>query len=134
MPKNKNNILPNPETGQLTVNISLITFKEDGFFFIYSPALHVYGFDKNKKAALKSFDKQLSIFLTYTSNNNILVESLIKMGWKNIGAIKKPKMIMPELDELLEIDPEFRKIHSTKECRIKIKEIQLPIQNLNPTI
>jgi|GEM_PF-2932017 hypothetical protein len=109
------------------VTISLVIFKEDGFYFAYSPALHVYGFDKNKKEAFKIFIKQLDTFIQYSINNNTLIDSLLKMGWKNLGAVKKPKMVMPELNELLEIDPEFKKIHLNKDYSIKTKEVKLPI-------
>jgi len=126
MPK-KGDSIPDANSDSLTFQISLIVFKEDDGFFIYSPAFHMYGFHKNKKEAIKSFEKNLDVFLEYTSRNRILVESLLAIGWQKRGTVKNPKMLMPSLDMLLEIDSELRKIHFKIAYQIKIKEIQLPL-------
>lgn len=64
---------------KVKVSLSVIEFKEDNIYFVYSPALDLTGYDRTLKGAHRSFEETLSYFLEYTLENQTLEAELKRL-------------------------------------------------------
>lgn len=84
----------------LEIELSLISYQEDGVDVIYSPTLDLFGYGKTVEEAKDSFEVTLQEFVRYTTNKKTLVAELQKLGWKITGR-RKRNLAAPDLNELL---------------------------------
>ena len=77
----------------ITATVSLISFKDNDSFIVYSPELEVYGYGDDLNEAVNSFNITLEEFLRYTVNKGSFQDELTRMGWKIIKKSKKDYQI-----------------------------------------
>ena len=88
------------------VELDVLMLKEDDYYVAYCPSLDLSAYGKNRKQALRSFEKNLDIFLDETSRKGTLEKVLLKLGWtlrQTPRVIYKPPGISPR--ELLRLNP-----------------------------
>ena len=64
------------------INVEVIIVKEDEYFVAYCPSLELSAYGDSKESALRSFDKEVKIFLDETHKRGTLEKYLLKNGWK----------------------------------------------------
>ena len=97
------------EKDSVTVNVSVILFKEDDSQIVYCPALDLSGSGNNVAEAKESFAIVIAEYLTYTIRKGTLWSDLKNLGWSIKKGNKKPA-IPPPMSELLESNDEFSRI------------------------
>ena len=114
-------------TSQIEVQLSLLTFEEDGVIIYYSPALDLSGYGKNNREAKESFNIALEEFLQYTLNKATLKSVLKNLGWKLSGKGKTIKYQQPFLDHMLAENKYLSSVVREKEFQRINQTIYLPI-------
>jgi len=95
------------EDSTVETELALVSFQEEGVYFVYCPALDLTGYGDNEEEAKSSFATTLKIYLDYTINNNTLLEDLEKHGWR----IKsKNKLKSPDFAFLFKHNEQFKSI------------------------
>jgi len=90
----------------VNVELHILSFEEDGIFYVYSPALDLTGYGNSDDEAMKSFQTMLEEFVHYTENKKTVYKELERLGW-TINA--KKKRVHPPLEEqLLEDNETYR--------------------------
>ncbi|MDM1458257.1 hypothetical protein HX025_16625 [Myroides odoratimimus] len=74
------------KAGSVVASISVLSFKEDNTFIVYTPQLDISGYGNTYEEALNSFENSLEMFLDYTTNKNTLYKTLSDLGWKPIAS------------------------------------------------
>jgi len=73
------------ETNILTsMEISVITFKDEGSIFAYCPSLNLISYGDTEEDAKESFRFIFDEYIQYTTENNTLIEDLLKTGGNSI--------------------------------------------------
>ncbi|MEX6686594.1 hypothetical protein QTN47_03760 [Danxiaibacter flavus] len=106
----------------VTVKIDVIEYKEDGIFYVYSPALDLVGYCNTLSDARRSWDVVLDEYLHFTANNNSLIEDLQKRGWK-IKARHAP--MPPTFSWLVQKDDNLTEMINKHDYKKKSKPIHL---------
>lgn len=114
------------QKNEVDVNLSLISFEEDGSFIIYCPALDVSGYGYTEEEARESFTTSLASFFQYTMNKKTFVQELTRLGWrvKNLHKIMSP----PEMTHLLSENENFSRIFNNHPFRKYDTKIQIPLE------
>lgn len=89
---------------EVTINLTLIGYREDECFVVYSPALNLYGYGDTDKEAFNSFEETINLYIDCVISENTLEKDLKKLGWKKHTHFKKrfnppkydPREIMSE--------------------------------------
>ncbi|TZF81044.1 hypothetical protein FW774_19540 [Pedobacter sp. BS3] len=92
------------------INMPILTWKEDGIFYIYSPFLDLTGYGTSEQEAKDSFKITLTEFVKYMENKGTTYEELKRLGW-TVNE-KKKRVHPPEYDQLLEDNDTFRDLTS----------------------
>lgn len=100
--------------------LSLVGFKEDGVFIIYSPALDIAGYASSIKEAQISFEIVLEEFIRYTQQNNTLEKALLELGWY----ISEDKIQAPKNSDLVQRNPMYSDIVNSKEYKAFQEELE----------
>jgi hypothetical protein len=100
--------LSNKKRG-ITVNVPVLSFKEDNAHIIYCPALDLSGSGNTLSEARESFVTVVTEYLDYTTHKGTLWTDLKKLGW-TIQKNKKKPATPPPMSELLESNDEFSRI------------------------
>lgn len=66
---------------EVTVNLPLIIFEEDGSQIVFCPALDISGYGRSEPDALASFKINLGEFLLYTIRKKTFKDEMKHMGW-----------------------------------------------------
>ena len=111
---------------QHEVRLSLLKFKEDHVFIIYSPSLDLSGYGKDTRSAKRSFEIAMEEFVSYTANKGTLVKELERLGWKITGSRTKPKYQPPYLDQMFTERPYLGEIFRNKEFHRYEEEVLFP--------
>jgi hypothetical protein len=111
---------------RVSVNLSVLAFKDDDSFIVYSPALDLSGYGDTEQEAEQSFQESLSAFLDYSTNKGTLEKELIRLGWKISGKAKKRVLTPPELDELLRDNEMLSTIVKEKDFSKKNERLEIP--------
>jgi hypothetical protein len=113
--------------GAIETGLSLLSFKEDKVFIIYSPELDLAGSGYNLIQAKASFWETVSEFFRYTTSKGTLVAELRRLGWTVSGTKKKPKVSTPpDFDQMLRANEEFKDILYNKEYSKFTETVQIP--------
>ena len=72
-----------------SLQVGIVSFQEDDCFYVYCPSLNLIGCGHDEKEANESFNIVLDEYISYTEENNTLIEDLEKHGWKIEGNTKK---------------------------------------------
>ena len=113
----------NDDKHSVNVKLSLIEFEEDGFFFVYSPALDLTGYGKTHEEARDSYNVAMEEFIKYTTNKKTIAEVLANLGW-NVS--KKKRISAPSLSELLQSRVYLEEIFTEKQFRKTDEEVNIP--------
>jgi hypothetical protein len=113
------------KTGHKSINVklSLIEFKEDGLYFIYSPALDLTGYGKTENEAKQSYNLAMEEFLKYTTHKETIFKELKRLGWT---ISKKKKLSAPSLSALLQSRSYLDKIFTDKNFRKTDETVSIP--------
>ncbi|MDM1500156.1 hypothetical protein [Myroides odoratimimus] len=117
------------KAGSVVASISVLSFKEDNTFIVYTPQLDISGYGNTYEEALNSFENSLEMFLDYTTNKNTLYKTLSDLGWKLIkGSEKKPKKISaPLLSQLIIKNDYLADLLNNQSLQTSSKEVVIPI-------
>jgi len=118
----------NLERGKSGINtkLSLLSFKEDGAYIIYSPALDLSGYGNTEEEAKESFQVVLEEFITYCMNKKTFYEELKRLGWHIKGGKTDPEIKSPDWTDLLKNNPELEDILENKQFTKFNQEVNLP--------
>ncbi len=109
----------------IQMSLSLYVWEEEGAFFVYAPTLDLTGYGNSEKEAKKSFEITLEEFLEYTHNKNTMFDDLENLGW-TVNR-KKIKVRIPEFEDMINENEEFRQILTKPGYRKEDKNINLVI-------
>ena len=113
--------------GAVETGLSLLSFKEDNVFIIYSPELDLAGSGNDLNQAKASFWETVSEFFRYTANKGTLMSELQRLGWKVAGTKKKPRVSAPpDFNQLLQSNDEFKDILHNKDYSKFTENVQIP--------
>lgn len=71
------------KNGQIkALSLTLIGYKSEGGFALYSPALDLYAHGENEEEAFEAFDETIFLYLDCVLSENTLEKDLKKLGWK----------------------------------------------------
>ena len=110
----------------IEVSVACILFEEDNITLIYSPALDITGYGKDKMEAKKSFKIALEEFIKYTLHKGTFESEMKRMGWK--VHIKKHTYEQPFFDKLLTENDYLSHIVRDKEFSKFNQNILLPAE------
>jgi hypothetical protein len=110
----------------ISVSVSLLSFKENDNFIIYSPALDLSGYGKSLEEAQESFNVAIEEFCRYTINKGTLTAELTKLGW-NISKRRKQVYKQPFLDDMLRNNTYLSNIVRDKDFSKYNSNIKLPV-------
>jgi hypothetical protein len=108
---------------KIKVKLSLVEFKENSCYIVYSPALDISGYAKTAKDARNSFKEALNYFLEYTIESNTLYQELRRLGWN----VENEKITPPNLKNLVKFNPNFVNIYDNHSLKTKSKQIEMPL-------
>ena len=91
-----------------SMELSLISYKDDEAYYWYCPALELTGYGDDEKQAQASFKIVLEEYIRYTTENQTLVADLKSLGWKITQ--KGNKLIPPKIAETLQKNTELTDI------------------------
>ena len=109
----------------ISMNLPMIEFEEDGSTIVYCPALDVSGYGNNAKEASDSFAICLGEFFLYSLHKKTFFDNLKSMGW--IIKNKHKKMQAPQLSKLLEDNENFSRIFNNFPYKKYDKQIEIPV-------
>ena len=91
-----------------TINLGIVTFKEDDCFFVYCPSLDLIGYGYTEQEANDSFNIVIDEYLKYTTEHGTLIADLEQRGWK----IKdnRKKITPPRLSDSLKRNNDLKNI------------------------
>ena len=87
-----------------SMQVGVITFKDDNVFHVYCPSLNLIGCGYTEKEADESFNIVFEEYIRYTTENNTLIDDLKSCGWKMQD---NGKLIPPKISESLTLDNDF---------------------------
>ena len=82
---------------EITMQLQVALFKEDGQFVAYCPALELSSYGDTPKEAKQAFDEALDIFVEETTEKGTLEKVLLQLGW-SLKRKPKPDYQPPQLD------------------------------------
>jgi hypothetical protein len=106
------------------VGLSLVEFKEDDVFIIYSPALDLSGYGYSLKEAKDSFSEALSEMFRYSTNKKTTDKLLADLGWSVKGSKKKPKFNPPKDSDLVHSNPLYNEIVNNKNYTVSREDVE----------
>lgn len=109
----------------INVGLTLYFWKEDDFYFVYSPALDLTGYGKSEEDAKSSFEITLGEFVKYTANKKTIYDELEALGW-TVNR-KKNRVHAPDTNELLADNEEFQHILSKGGVKFKNTNVELAL-------
>jgi hypothetical protein len=113
--------------GAVETGLSLLSFKEDKVFIIYSPELDIAGTGYNSIQAKASFWEAVSEFFRYTTSKGTLAQELRRLGWTVSGTKKKPRVgALPNFNQMLELNDEFKDILYNKDYSKSTEMVPIP--------
>lgn len=115
------------DNGKYTLDLHLISFKEDKNNIIYSPALDLVGYGKTQRDAMESFIEVVNEFIRYTHNKKTLRKVFADLGWVVKGGSKKPRFTPPANTEIAKNNELFTEILNNKNYRTFNQTLQLAI-------
>ncbi|MDH5379836.1 MAG: hypothetical protein OEW75_03230 [Cyclobacteriaceae bacterium] len=93
---------------EVTVGLTLYRWDEDGVYYVYSPALDLYGYGNTPVDATNSWEITFEEFIKYTHNKGTIFDELEKLGW-TVNR-KKKRVRAPEVEEMENNNLDFKNI------------------------
>lgn len=111
--------------GQTLVTLSLFIWEEEGLFYVFSPALDMYGYGKTEKEAKESFKVSFSEFAEYTDNKKTIFDELERLGWTTNR--KKNRIKAPDISDLMIDNIDLRSIISDPKVKQENTNVELTL-------
>lgn len=108
----------------ISVNLAVILFEEDGSKIMYCPALDVSGYGKTEEEAQQSFNIALGEFFLYTTRKKTFISEMERLGWTIRS--KHKSLQPPSMSELLNNNDNFSRIFNSFPFRKIDQSISLP--------
>lgn len=108
---------------EIDVELAIIEFKEDGLYFLYSPALDITGYGKTKSEARESYRLTVEEFMRYTINKRTLLKELEKLGWT---ISKNKEVFVPKLSALIQKRAYLEEILTEKKFNKSDERLTIP--------
>ena len=108
-----------------SMEISVIIFKEEGSIFAYCPSLNLISYGNTEEEAKESFRFIFDEYVQYTSENNTLIEDLLKIGWKFKG--NRKKLTPPSMFESLRKNKDFSDMFNKYEFKKQHIPLAIPV-------
>ena len=112
---------------KIVMNLSLITFEEEGSHIVYCPPLDLSGYGDTAIEALESFQVTLDELLKYTTNKGTLWNELERLGWKKRGTKRNPLLTQPDWDKLLRDNEPLQEIVKEHSFNKIEKKVEIPV-------
>ncbi len=77
------------KNGEITLNLTLIGYKDEGVFVVYAPALDMYAYGDDKDEAFLAFDESIHLYIDHVMEEDTLEKDLTRLGWKKHTYFKK---------------------------------------------
>lgn len=124
----------NVGTLAVTVNLQILRYTDKGIFFIYSPAIELYGYGNSESESIESFEINLEEYIDYGITNGTLHQDLLEHGWKikkvtqksslrNIRNAVKP----PKIDVLKASNPDLMELLNRNDVIQHQRSIMIPV-------
>ncbi len=108
----------------IEVKIDLVEYKEDGIYYVYSPAFDLIGYGKSTKEARESWEVVLEEYFSYTLNKKTLIKDLQSRGW----IIKTKKQFSsPSFTWMLQNNDQLSEIYNNYNFQKITKPISVPL-------
>ena len=95
------------EDGVIEAKLDVLSYVEEGVFFVFAPALDMTGYGNSLEEAKTSFEITLQEYFKYTLENKTLDADLRKHGWVEK---KEENFSSPLFSEILRKDKQLRDI------------------------
>ena len=95
------------EDGIIEAKLDVLSYVEDGVFFVFAPALDLTGYGNSLEEAKTSFEITLQEYFKYTFENKTLDADLRKHGWVEK---KEESFSSPSFTDILRKDKQLRDI------------------------
>ncbi len=110
---------------EVTADIQLLEFEENGTYFVSSPALNVVGYGNSLNEARSSFWTTLQEVIEYTITKNTLLKELKKLGWQIKGKQFKT-LKAPTLSRLIPDSEELQRLFNSRPIRVVPTQVHIP--------
>lgn len=110
---------------KVSFSVGVYMFKEDDTFISYCPALDLSGYGMTETEARNSFAQTIGMYIEYCLHKNTLVKDLQKHGW-NIKSMKQKKIKAPDINQMMENNPDFKEIIESKEYTEYLEQVKIP--------
>jgi hypothetical protein len=114
------------QVGDISAQLQVLSFIEDGVIILYAPALDLVGSGYDINQAKASFWETVSEFLRYTTQKKTLIKELKRLGWQVKGGKKRPKISAPAFSHLYESNEEFQDIITNRNYSSSQEVVHLP--------
>lgn len=108
-----------------SMEVSVIIFKEEGNIFAYCPSLNLISYGDTEEEAKESFRFIFDEYIQYTTENDTLIEDLLKTGWRFKGTRKK--LTPPSIFESLRKNKDFSDIFNKYEFKKQNLPLAIPV-------
>lgn len=107
----------------IQVGLEILTWEEDGVYFVYAPSLDLTGYNSTKEGAKKSFEDTLDDTLLYMERKSSLFDELERLGW-TVNR-KKMRVNSPDIEELMRDNSEIRDILNRPDVQKESHNVEL---------
>lgn len=107
------------------ISLSLFIWEEQGLYYVFSPALDLYGYGKDEPEAKDSFEFNLNEFVTYTENKKTIFKELERLGWTTNR--KKNRIKAPDMEEMMIDNVDLRSILSNPNIKQENTNVELAL-------
>ncbi len=109
---------------QVTLNLPVMYFVENGVQIAYIPVLDLSGYGKTEREAFKSLTIAIDDYLSYTIHKNTLIEDLKAHGW-TVRKKAKP-YIAPEITDLINKNEYLHDIVNSRPYKMDRMDVCMP--------
>lgn len=107
----------------IKVGLEVLSWEEDGVFFIYAPSLDLTGYDTTKEAAQKSFENTLDDTLVYMERKGSFFDELERLGW-TVNR-KKKRVNAPHIEDLKKDNAEIEELLNRSDVVRESRNVEL---------
>jgi len=75
--------------GEVSLGLTLIGYKNEGVFVLYTPALDLYSYGDSEEEAFTAFDETVHLYMDHVIEEDTLEKDLKRLGWKKHTYFKK---------------------------------------------
>lgn len=107
----------------IQIGLEILTWQEDGVFFVYAPSLDLTGYDTTKEGAHAAFENTLDDTLLYMDRKGSLFDELERLGW-TVNR-KRKRVNAPHIDDLKKDNSEIEDLLNRSDVVKESHEVEL---------